>query len=91
MIIVVILVIKYTALAKQRVRRFFNKGVIKNRILPILYGLPQDAIDGQPPDSVDAIGGAVQERIFGPLFGGPEENIAHQDESMLLITYTDRQ
>ena len=84
MIIVVILVFNYIALVKQSVRKFFNRGLIKNWILPVLDGLAQDAIDGQSPDIVDAIGGAVQERIFGALFGGPEENMAHMDESMLL-------
>lgn len=61
---------------------FFERGIVKDYILPLVDSVAKDVIDGtSPPDLLGAIGKVVEGRIWDKLKSGPKKLLGYLDDS----------
>lgn len=61
---------------------FFEKGIVKNYVLPLIDEVTKDVIEGNPPDLLDAAGTIIGDRIWNRFLGAPKKVFGYLDNSM---------
>ena len=71
-----------TALVKREARDFFEKGIVKDYVLPLVDEITKDVIEGNPPDLERAIRRVVEDRIWDKFTSSPKKLLHYVDKSM---------
>ena len=74
--------LNYLALIKMEVREFFERGIVKNYIVPLVDAITKDVINGNSPNFLSAIGNVIEGRIFDRLLGAPTKLVGYLNDSM---------
>ena len=75
------------ALVKKEVTKFFERGIVKDYVVPLIDEVTKDVLNGQPPDLLDAAGTILGDRIWDKVVGGPKKLLSLLDKSMRQALY----
>lgn len=78
-------VVFYSALVKKGVKEFFERGIVKDYVVPLVDSIAKDVINGNPPDLSKALLNVVEGRIFDKVKGGAKKLLGYLDDSKLII------